>query len=205
LFGQLDGVSRKLLTSSIMETLPLSLFIICPCSPTGSGNRLINFLRFPSMKYTKQILENAVKKSSCYADVLRELNIKISGGMHLHIKNRIKYFNICVDHFKKSNEFLQRKAYRTKMLTSKEILVRNRINSRKDKRHLLIRAMLEMGIKEECSKCGIKDWNNEFLNLHIDHINGDWTDNTLNNLRFLCPNCHSQTPTYAIAKIKNII
>lgn len=45
--------------------------------------------------------------------------------------------------------------------------------------------------------CGLVDeWKNKKLNLHLDHKNGDNTDNRLANLRFLCPNCHSQTDTY---------
>ena len=40
-------------------------------------------------------------------------------------------------------------------------------------------------------------WQGETLTLHVDHINGDFHDNGIENLRFLCPNCHSQTPTFA--------
>jgi hypothetical protein len=48
-----------------------------------------------------------------------------------------------------------------------------------------------------CSECNLKTiWNNKPIVLHIDHINGNWYDNNLSNLRFLCPNCHSQTPTW---------
>ena len=48
----------------------------------------------------------------------------------------------------------------------------------------------------ECDKCAISDWNGLPLSLHLDHINGDSSDHRLGNLRFLCPNCHSQTETY---------
>ena len=48
-----------------------------------------------------------------------------------------------------------------------------------------------------CSECNISEWNGKKLSLHLDHINGENGDNRIENLRFLCPNCHSQTSTYA--------
>lgn len=52
-------------------------------------------------------------------------------------------------------------------------------------------------IKEaECEICGITGWNNKPLSLHLDHIDGDSSNNDLKNLQILCPNCHSQTSTY---------
>lgn len=47
-----------------------------------------------------------------------------------------------------------------------------------------------------CEECGISEWNNSKLTLQVDHINGDPGNNFPDNLRLLCPNCHSQTPTY---------
>lgn len=47
-----------------------------------------------------------------------------------------------------------------------------------------------------CSKCGIDSWQGETIVLDLDHINGNNRDNRLINLRYLCPNCHSQTDTY---------
>jgi endogenous inhibitor of DNA gyrase (YacG/DUF329 family) len=52
-------------------------------------------------------------------------------------------------------------------------------------------------IEYKCDKCGNDgEWMNETLTLHLDHINGNRRDQRLSNLRFLCPNCHSQTETY---------
>jgi hypothetical protein len=48
----------------------------------------------------------------------------------------------------------------------------------------------------KCEKCNISDWNNSYIQLELDHIDGDSSNNELKNLELLCPNCHSQTPTF---------
>lgn len=58
------------------------------------------------------------------------------------------------------------------------------------------RIINECLIPYKCGICNIHAYNNTHLNLQIDHIDGDRTNNELENLRFLCPNCHSQTDTY---------
>lgn len=60
-------------------------------------------------------------------------------------------------------------------------------------KHRLIAA----GLKEHrCEECGLSDWNDKFIPIELDHIDGDRTNHRLHNLRMLCPNCHSQTTTY---------
>jgi predicted RNA-binding Zn-ribbon protein involved in translation (DUF1610 family) len=54
----------------------------------------------------------------------------------------------------------------------------------------------ENAIEYKCSKCNISEWNNKHLVLHLDHIDGDSSNHIKSNLRFLCPNCHSQTDTW---------
>ena len=49
---------------------------------------------------------------------------------------------------------------------------------------------------DACCMCGLSEWINGKLVLELDHINGDHTDNRIENLRYLCPNCHSQTDTF---------
>lgn len=53
-----------------------------------------------------------------------------------------------------------------------------------------------------CEKCKLTDWNGSPINLQLDHINGNRRDNRLESLRWLCPNCHSQTPTFCSKNIK---
>jgi 5-methylcytosine-specific restriction endonuclease McrA len=72
------------------------------------------------------------------------------------------------------------------------------LDGRKTNRtHLKLR-LVSRGLKENrCEECGIGEWLGEPLIMALHHVNGDGLDNRIENLRFLCPNCHSQTPNFA--------
>lgn len=82
---------------------------------------------------------------------------------------------------------------RSHLIPIEELLVVGRRTSRT---HLKAR-LIDAGLKENrCEGCGIDKWLDEPLSVHLHRKNGDGTDNRLENLQFLCPNCHSQTDTY---------
>ena len=63
--------------------------------------------------------------------------------------------------------------------------------------------MIKEGIKDEkCEICGITEWNCKSVSFELDHINGVRYDHRLDNLRIICPNCHSQTHTYRARNMK---
>lgn len=67
---------------------------------------------------------------------------------------------------------------------------------RTNRSHLKLR-LLAAGLKENrCERCGITTWKGDPLNMALHHVNGDGKDNRLENIVFLCPNCHAQTPNY---------
>lgn len=64
--------------------------------------------------------------------------------------------------------------------------------------------LLAAGLKkEECEECGLGPfWNGKKLTLQLDHKDGDRTNNSFENLRMICPNCHAQTPTFSRGKLR---
>jgi HNH endonuclease len=71
------------------------------------------------------------------------------------------------------------------------------LSARRNRSHLKKR-VLRLGLKEErCEHCGISEWRGLKLGLALHHVNGDGADNRIENLQLLCPNCHSQTETFA--------
>jgi rubrerythrin len=145
-------------------------------------------------KYTKEKLEEAAKNSFSYMGVLRWLGLKQAGGTQCHIKRKLLQYNIDISHFT-GQAHLKGKHSSNKLSASQILIKRN--NNRRQDAYKLRRALIESGIVYECEICknnGV--WNDKKLTLQVDHKNGDWQDDKLENLRFLCPNCHQQTSNF---------
>lgn len=145
-------------------------------------------------KYTKEVLQDAVSNSTSIAGVLRYLNLKQAGGTQAHISRKIKEFEIDKSHFK--GKGWNRKGIALNRIPAEEVLVVRPQGSLRPRRQQLLRSMLEVGVDNRCAICyndGM--WEGKPLTLEIDHIDGDWLNNLIENLRFLCPNCHSQQET----------
>ena len=150
-----------------------------------------------------QELKIATKTSTSYAEVLKKLKLKQSGSMQSRIKKEIKNLELDISHFTGQAWCRGKNSYQDKRIRNKysdeiifiensnvsNIVVKNRLKSNPNYVH-------------KCELCTIKEWYDPFenkikpVNLELDHINGDERDNRKENLRLICSNCHSFTPTY---------
>lgn len=147
-------------------------------------------------KYDIEKLKEVIKKSYSIAEVIREMNnvASISGGNYSTVKKYIKLYNIDTSHFRGQGWLKGQTHNFSKKIDLENILVENSPYQRGSlKRRLLKNEMLTY----HCYECKTIEWNNKPLSLHLDHINGVNDDHRIENLRLLCPNCHSQTDTFA--------
>lgn len=150
----------------------------------------------------KAKLKTVLKNSSSFSDVLNTYNMNISGANVKTLKYYLSLFNLSTEHFKKSQKEKIIKNY----LLKKRGDINNIYNSNsKVCRGILKKDIIKNNlIKYECQKCkndGV--WMGKKLTLEIEHINADRYDNRIENLTFLCPNCHSQTESWRYKNKKN--
>ena len=152
--------------------------------------------------WTVQQLKTAVKNSASYRQVLQKINLRETGGNYDQLKKYIKEHDIYTEHFHGQAWNKGLKGIGKPRLPIEEILVQNSTyQSFKLKKRLFV---LELKSKK-CEECGwAKISEDGYLPLELDHINGDRHDNRIENLRVLCPNCHSLKPTHRGRNRKNI-
>ena len=139
-----------------------------------------------------------MKKSKTLRQLLINLELSDCGGNKGHMKKVIQELNIDTSHFlgQSANKGKSPTNKRTREEFLTEVLIKNGV--RKCNQDIK-KKLIEYNIKQDiCEVCGqVPLWNNKKLILQLDHIDGDNTNNEIVNLRIICPNCHTQTKTYA--------
>lgn len=143
---------------------------------------------------TKENLIIAIGSAISIAEVLKKLNMSVSTANYRSFHKCVKKYKLNIDHFL-GQSHLKNKINNIKTtIPLDSILIENssyagiaQLKQRLLKSNLLI---------YECYNCSISSWDNKPLSLQLDHINGVHNDHRIENLRLLCPNCHSQTLTF---------
>lgn len=140
-------------------------------------------------------LAAAVKGAYSIAEVCRRMGLPINGTQRRLVVRSLAEHGTDITHFTGQGHSKGKPSIRRK--SAAEILVESAPGSSRTQRDRLHRALQEIGVRYRCAECGTgAEWHGKPITLEIDHINGSRLDNTVGNLRYLCPSCHSQTPTY---------
>lgn len=148
-----------------------------------------------------KLLVDAVQSSHNIREALIKCGLSPYGCNYSGFRSACQRLGLSIAHFTGKPNPNRPRPPPSVLFSLEEILVENSTyTSTYSLKRRLIRAKL---LEPQCSVCNITcEWQGKPLVLHLDHINGVHTDNRLHNLRLLCPNCHSQTPTYAGRNIK---
>lgn len=143
-------------------------------------------------KYSDDEFKLLVATSINYVDILRKLNVSSSGNSSKVLKDRISVLNIDISHF---TTIVKPQTN----LSIDEILCKGSIT----KNTRIVEILIDNGLKDYCCEnCGLSNTDitgqlySGSLTLDLHHIDGDSTNNSLENLNLLCPNCHRITDNF---------
>lgn len=135
------------------------------------------------------VLKEYVRVGPTFSAILSKMGFNNCGGNHRTLKKRLIDEGIDFSHIYKNFPICR------KRLTNDQVFRENSTAGRHTAKQRIIEGNL---IEFKCCECGLKnEWNKKKLVLVLDHKNGVANDHRLSNLRFLCPNCNSQTDTFA--------
>ena len=153
---------------------------------------------------SEQEYKEAILNSFSIADVCRYFGLGLYGANYRKIHKAIEKYNLNTEHFLGSRWNCLNTVKKTNILNLDNILVEN---STFDNTNNLKKYLIREGYKEHrCERCKRTEWEGQEIPLELHHINGKRSDNRIENLQILCPNCHALTENYCGKKVKiNII
>lgn len=139
--------------------------------------------------FSRGDVTDAIAGSKSLAGAARRLQLSPGAHAYKNLRAAIVTFGLSTEHFTESQEHHPR-------MEPSDVLVMMLPGSPRRRSALLKRALLETGRAESCELCGFQGlWNEKVMAFDLDHVDGDHCNNLAANLRFLCPNCHSQQST----------
>jgi predicted RNA-binding Zn-ribbon protein involved in translation (DUF1610 family) len=135
---------------------------------------------------TEQEIIEAVSRTTSTLRAIQYLGIARVGTSYALVRNTVQKLGLSTEHWKAVT--------RRPLATPESALVPNGSYARKTLKRVILTHSL---IPYNCAECGMgPEWRGKPLVLRLDHINGERNDDRIDNLRFVCPNCDSQSPTF---------
>lgn len=145
----------------------------------------------------KNLMLEAINASNSIKEVLSYLGLRAAGGNYRMAKHWATIHNLELP--VGTGLFQVGNAHKTVHLSHAEIFCENSTANRSTVKSKLRKIWLVW----VCAECGVgEEWKGKKLVLQLDHINGIFNDHRIDNLRLLCPNCHSQTETFSGKRLK---
>lgn len=149
----------------------------------------------PELDLARDEIAAAAAAARSMRELARQLGLEHDSASRKVLKRAVETHGIDTSHFKRRSTDLPPQTRRGR--SPEDLLSVLGPGSARRQRKTLHRALNAKGVPYACSRCGNPgEWQGEPMTLQIDHINGDWHDNRLENLRYLCPNCHALTETW---------
>lgn len=146
---------------------------------------------------SKEDAERICKEVYNVADFCRKVGWQPRGANYNIFYKYVKEYNLNTSHFTGCKTNIGN--CHNLGLAKKDFFVKDKLIKSSD----VIKKLIATNEKEyKCECCGISEWNGKPIRLQLHHIDGDHFNNELTNLQLLCPNCHSQTDSYAGKKNK---
>ena len=146
------------------------------------------------MKWTKDTLLTAIQNAECISDVCRLLGITSTAANYRTFHKYCLRYGLDTSHFVRVTQRHKQANINKRKCSFEDIFCENSTYAQAPLRKRIIKDGM---IPYKCSCCGnTGEWLKKPISLQLDHINGVNNDHRVDNLRWLCPNCHSQTVTY---------
>lgn len=137
------------------------------------------------------------KELNNLSEVAKAMNVCVGGNTYREFKRILNKHNVDTSHFKNIYNNSSNKE-----LTKCQIFYKN---SKVGFNGRLLKYLKKFGLKntQVCERCGRSEWEGEQIPLQVHHLNGKHSDNRIENLQILCPNCHALTDNYCGKNVKN--